>query len=751
MSSTLELADVYVSFIPTMQGSRATIASQIVPAAESAGEEAGDAAGDGFSGKFQLAAGAAAAAAGALFVDGFMKNLELEGSTNKVAASMGLSEDQSKRAGEIAGSLWSSGYGESLEDVSTAVGDVMGSIEGMRDASAPELEALTQKAISFATAMDTDVATAAGTASLLINNGLAKDGVEAFDLLTAASQKVPASMREDISAASQEYGTFFSSLGFSGEEMFTALVDGSKNGIIGIDKAGDAIKEFTIRATDGSASTGEALEGIGLNAGDMANAILAGGDSARGATQAIVDGLLGIEDPAAQSAAAIALFGTPLEDMNTAEIPAFLDSLSNMSGGLGDVEGSAGRLDSTLNSGAASGIETLKRSFQGAFMEMSEDLLPAVTTFTDWAAENPGVVKAVAYGVSALAVALGIAAAAQWVMNSALLANPMTWIIVGIVALVAALVLLIANWDSVVAFLKDVWAGVVDWLSGVWTSITDGIATAWSAISTYFSGLWAEIKTGFETGWTTILDFFKQIPGWMLGAFLDFTLIGLLIGHWDTISKGAKGAWNALVDWIKGVPGRFVSGLSSLGNLAGTVGGWVADATQGARNKFGELLTYVGNVPGNVLSALGNTGTLLKDAGVQIITGFYNGLKQKFEDVKNWVGGVGSWIADHKGPKAYDLELLRPAGGWIMTGLQRGLAEQIPALRSTLGDVTDAITLNASVKAPNLGPNYAAAAMDNTFAGTGSDRGGVNVTVNETSDPRATATAVVRHLSMEGV
>lgn len=732
MSTVVELATAYISVVPSMEGSQGHLARALVPEAERAGDQAGEAAGEGFSDKFKVAAAAAGAAAGAALTDGLMKNLEAQGANNKVSASMGLTEEQAARSGEAAGALWSSGYGEGLEDITASVGDVMGSIEGMRDASAEDLADMTKRAQNFATAMDTDVATAAGTASLLISNGLAKDGVEAFDLLTAASQKVPTAMRADISAAAEEYGTFFSSLGFSGEEMFTALVDGSKNGIIGIDKAGDAIKEFTIRATDGSASTGEALEGIGLNANDMANAILAGGDSARGATQSIVDGLLGIEDPAAQSAAAIALFGSPLEDMNTAEIPAFLESLSTMSGGLGDVEGASTNLDSTLNSGAASGLETLKRSFQGVFMDLTEDLLPAITAFTSWAVENPGVIQAVAYGVIALGAGLGIAAAAQWVMNSALLASPLTWVVVGIVALIAGLALLVANWDTVTAFLSSTWDSFVGW-----------IGPSISAVGDWFVNLGSGIVDFFVEWGPRFLIALTGPIGW---------LVAWLVTNWDSVYSTATGKWQGLLDWLGRVGGWALDKLASLGKIPGAVLGYFADAVSGATGKVGELLTYVGNVPGNILSALGNTGTLLKDAGMQIITGFFNGLKQKFEDVQDWVGGVGTWIADHKGPKAYDLALLQPAGGWIMTGLETGLIAGIPSLERTLGNVTDTIALGIPSNV-NVGVSGASVMANAAQPGPayGTPNAGPSFTINETSDPRATATAVVRHLSMEGV
>jgi hypothetical protein len=57
----------------------------------------------------------------------------------------------------------------------------------------------------------------------------------------------------------------------------------------------------------------------------------------------------------------------------------------------------------------------------------------------------------------ALAPAIWAAVAATWAFTTALLANPLTWIVIAIAALVAAIVALWMNWDTVVAFISDVW------------------------------------------------------------------------------------------------------------------------------------------------------------------------------------------------------------------------------------------------------------------------------------------------------
>ena len=56
------------------------------------------------------------------------------------------------------------------------------------------------------------------------------------------------------------------------------------------------------------------------------------------------------------------------------------------------------------------------------------------------------------------------------------------WIVLAIVALVAALVLLVMNWGNLVAWISEVWSGFVTWVTG----ITDAMVQLWEE-------MWAEL------------------------------------------------------------------------------------------------------------------------------------------------------------------------------------------------------------------------------------------------------------------
>ena len=99
------------------------------------------------------------------------------------------------------------------------------------------------------------------------------------------------------------------------------------------------------------------------------------------------------------------------------------------------------------------------------------------------------------------------------------------------------------------------------------------------------------------------------------------------------------------------------------------VGGLLSGATQ----KGAEVVDWFAGLPGRILSALGDLGGLLVDAGRSVIDGFLSGLKDAWDGVTGFVGGIADWIAEHKGPIEYDRRLLVPHGMAIMRGLGSGI------------------------------------------------------------------------------
>lgn len=638
------------------------------------------------------AAVAVAAGIGAALSSGIEQGMDMSDVNAKIGASMGLAGPESARLGAIAGKLYSQAYGESVEDVSKTVQNVITSIKGMEGASDETVSAMAAKFLNFNTAFEVDTARSTQIVGQLLKSGLVKDADEAVDLLTKTMQKVPANVREDILDAADEYAPFFAAIGMDGSEAFNLLAAGADKGMYGIDKAGDAVKEFGIRATDiGDTGAQAALESLGLSGQDMANQLLAGGDTAAGAFDTIVAGLQGITDPAAQAAAATALFGTPLEDLGKDQIPTFLASLSGANDVLGETKGAADAMGESLNGSAKTSWEQMSRTWDSIIGKAGAALIPALQAITSWANENPAVLEIIAVAMGVLAAAFVGVTVATWAMNTALLANPITWIVIGIVALIAALVLLIANWDSVVAFLGDAWAGFVGWFTGVmdgflgwWGGVWDGfigfLTDAWNGAISWLASIpgmildglaalgqmlidlgmsaLSGLATAIALGLMAVVYYFTQFPTDVLNALIGFgswliqTGVDLLTGLYNDIVTG----WNATMAWFTALPQNILNFLISAAVWLITTGQQILAGLQNGINAgWTAVVSFFTSLPGRVLGFLAAAGSWLVATGSSMLSGLLNGINSFWGNIISFFqnlpgnilgffGDIGSWL-----------------------------------------------------------------------------------------------------------
>src|SRR5690606_4572 len=90
---------------------------------------------------------------------------------------------------------------------------------------------------------------------------------------------------------------------------------------------------------------------------------------------------------------------------------------------------------------------------------------------------SAGVSKGVTHmgkGLKALrSGALIPAIASTWAFTTALLANPITWVVVLIGGLIAAGIALWKNWDQVSAWLHEKWEWISNLFGGMWSAAKD--------------------------------------------------------------------------------------------------------------------------------------------------------------------------------------------------------------------------------------------------------------------------------------
>lgn len=287
----------------------------------------------------------------------------------RVQASTGASAEQMKQIEEAARAVFSSGMGESFDEVARAMSTIkqVGGLDGK------ELESATKNAMALGKAFDMDVnETARATSALMKNFGI--DGQKAFDLIAYAAQN-GANKNGDLLDTFNEYAVQYQALGFTAEQFAAHLVKGAEDGAFSIDKVGDAIKEFNIRAKDGSKSSMEAFAALGLNGQKATQMFAAGGQSAQVAFAEVVKRLSEMEDPVARNAAGVALFGTQFEDL---EVKA-LEGFKAIQGSLPQIEGTMQQVSRAISSDLGSQLRIVSRSFMDLLLPAADSAAKAIT------------------------------------------------------------------------------------------------------------------------------------------------------------------------------------------------------------------------------------------------------------------------------------------------------------------------------------------------------------------------------------
>lgn len=592
--------------------------------------------------KFSSAGTAIGAALGVGMGASLVSAMDVEAANDKLAAQLGVGQAEAARLAKVSANVYKNAWGESTEDVNDAI---KGVYQNIGDTSKAEggLEGVTTKVIALRDTFDQDLGGVTAAVGQMLKTGLAKNADEAMDIVTAGFQK-GVNKADDFLDTLNEYGTQFRSLGLNGQMATGLLSQGLKGGARDADLVADSLKEFNLRARDSTSTAAKGFQSLGLNAKQMAADVAAGGPRATQALQKTLDALRKYPDNATKASVAANIFGTQSEDMQKAL--ASLDP-SHAVQALGQVKGATDRMTKTLGDNPKAALESFQRTATMATTQIAGH-------FISFAMDNQAVFKPLAGILAGVAVAVlavsvaqkvyatytAIASAAQTVWNSeiwastaALLANPMTWIVIGIIALIAVIVLVATKTH----FFQDAWAAMTKYVGIAWNWAVGLVKQGWDLLVKLFMnftlvglilGHWTAIKNGTVTAWHAVSSFVSAIPGKLVSFFLNWTLPGLIIKHWDSIKSGTVRIATATVNWVRGLPGRTIDALAGFNNR-------LYNAAAGAFNSFRSAVVsrgtsavdWVRGLPGRARNALGNLGGYLYNSGRALLQGFVNGIR----------------------------------------------------------------------------------------------------------------------------
>lgn len=261
--------------------------------------------------------GAAAVGIGAALMAGINSAIERQTVGATLAGQLGGGADEARHFGQLAGKVYAEGYGDSLEAAAEGIRAVVQNRLVKATDPAEAISRMSELAMTAATVTGETADAVARAAHQMLVTGLSKSAEEAFDTIVAGTQK-GLNASEDLLDTLTEYSTKFRDLGLNGQQALGLISQALDAGARDTDTAADALKEFAIRAQDGSASTARGFATIGLNADQMGASIAHGGRFAKAALEQTLDGLRNIHDPLLRDQAAVDLFGTKAEDLGDA-------------------------------------------------------------------------------------------------------------------------------------------------------------------------------------------------------------------------------------------------------------------------------------------------------------------------------------------------------------------------------------------------------------------------------------------------
>ncbi|TAH79761.1 hypothetical protein ES066_16645 [Bacillus subtilis] len=359
-----------------------------------------------------------------------------------------------------------------------------------------------------------------------------------------------------------------------------------------------------------------------------------------------------------------------------------------------------------------------------------------------------GIKQMIAFGARLVVLAAQAAAnaarmAASWVIAM----GPIGWITAAVVALV---VLIIANWDKIKAYTIKVWGVVSKWLSSAWTGIKNAaskvwsalvtlikanfelqrkvVMTVWNAIKSAASRIWNGIKSALSSIWKGITSAGKTIWNGLKTFFTAWLNFQKKIWStiWNAVKSTVSTVWKGIVSAGKsiwnGLKTFFTNFLNGLKRIFSTVWNGIKTAvtaiwkalTSTAKTTFNAMKTAISNIMNNVKSKIKSIwngvmsffkGINLKSIGRNIIQGLINGisgmagaLASKIKSMANAIpNGMKKLLGIHSPSR-----VMRDQVGYhVGTGMAAGIDKSQAKVKAAAARAAKAAQKAAEVKVTN--------------------------------------------------
>lgn len=400
---------------------------------------------------------------------------------------------------------------------------------------------------------------------------------------------------------------------------------------------------------------------------------------------------LGGLDQATQSNVAATLFGQEAMSGMLAIINTSNSDYDKLSKAINNSDGAAQKMADTMNDNLGGKIKTLKSALEGVAIQLGDILVPIITDVVEWFTKwvnkfgtlSEGTQKFILI-VAGIAAALGptiigignfitavgkissaiekaklvtsafkdmqilataktkLMTAAQAALNVVMNANPISLVIVAIVALVATFVILWNKCEGFRNFWIGLWNDMKEAAGALWKWLQDTASACIEAVT----NLWEGLKNWWSGFWPWLQQAPQQLWDWMVNLF-NSAWSSMKAG-WEAFKQGFIDLWNSIKDWFnqlwQGICNIFTNALSSVTTTFSQTFSGITQIWEGVKQYFTGAWEVIKNIFGGALLFILDLVTLdfgqMKTDMMNVWNNIKNGFSQIWSGIQNIFQGA---------------------------------------------------------------------------------------------------------------
>lgn len=514
---------------------------------------------------------------------------DMNESLSGLSAQTGIVGQDFEELKDVAENLFRNNYGEDFDEVTAALANVK---QNMHELSDADLEQFTGNALMFSKTFEADINEVTRAANNMMS-AFGTDSEKAMDLFTTGAQR-GLNFSDEMLDNVAEYAPLFGAMGYSAEEYFGIMERGAQAGVYNLDYVNDVMKEFQIRAKDGSKTTSDAMGALSKDTQNVWKEFLKGNGTVSDVASTVVGELKGMDDQIEANQIAVSLFGTKWEDLEADAMYAMLGTQDAMQGFEGAID-SVNQIQFGSFNAAMSGIGRIL--LMDIVYPIGEFLLPYLNKFAKFLSANIPVAIKIAKSIfeSMKPTLMGmidnfssfggvISSIATKILP--ILVSTVQMVFPFIVSIVQTTIPVISSIISTIAsiltnfvipavskllqIIQFVFPFIQQIIQNSLTIISGIIMAAMSLIQGDWSGAWELIKGTAETIMNNIVSFFQGINLFEVGK-------SVITGLIDGIKSMGSAVIGAIYQMIPAPIRSAVEGL--IGDIPEFAKGGIVDST----------------------------------------------------------------------------------------------------------------------------------------------------------------------------